>query len=288
MAEEFDQKKSEERHGAWERAHEIGSPTHRLRAALVLKAVRRIEQQRRDETTMALAGMSGRFLKATDFVYSDSGPGACLDAGCGAGEFALTLAGRRWKVTAFDPSEYAIDIARKAAARLGRDVEFVVAGVDEFQPEDSFNLVLGIDILEHIEDDGAAMARLASFLSPSGALLVTVPMDPTLWSGADEFSGHYRRYTRESLAELAAGAGLRVEHALAYGYPFTRMMWRAKRRIPGADARVVAAAGGGGAKRLGAHALSKMAIVLTSIDRLFVGGAEKGVGLVAVCRHSRH
>lgn len=283
MPEDFDQKTNEERHAAWERAHEIGSPTHRLRSALVLKTVADLEKQRRVDTTDALDAMSSRGLRSTEFVYS--GPGSCLDAGCGTGEFALAVAARGWRVVGFDPSEYAIGIARKAAEALGRDVEFVVAGAEEFPTGETFNLVLSIDVLEHIEDDAAAMLKLASLVSPSGALLVSVPMDPALWSSADEFSGHFRRYTRKSLASLAEGAGLRVEAMTSYGYPFTRLMWRMKRRMPAAESRVVEAGeSGGSAGRAAAHAVSRIAVAVTSLDRLF-GGDRDGVGLVAVCRN---
>lgn len=282
MPNDFDQSANQERHAVWERAHEIGSPTHRLRTALVLKTVASLEKRRRTETTDALDRMSSRGLRSTEFVYS--GPGLCLDAGCGTGEFSIELAARGWRVVGFDPSEYAIEIARKAAEHVGQEVDFVVAGAEDFARSEKFNLVLSVDVLEHIEDDGAAMAKLASFVGPSGALVVTVPMDPALWSAADEFSGHFRRYTRESFTELARGAGLLVEEMACYGYPFTRLMWRMKRRIPSADSRVVEASESGGSLgRLTARAVSRVAVGLTSVDRLFTG-ARSGVGLVAVCR----
>jgi 2-polyprenyl-3-methyl-5-hydroxy-6-metoxy-1,4-benzoquinol methylase len=285
MPEDFDQNTNRERHAAWERAHEIGSPTHRLRTALILKTVATLEKRRRAETTDALDAMSSRGLRSTEFVYS--GPGSCLDAGCGTGEFALAMAARGWQVIGFDPSEYAIGIARKAAEALGRAVEFVVSGAQEFPTGETFNLVLSIDVLEHIEGDAAAMFKLASLVSPSGALVVSVPMDPALWSSADEFSGHFRRYTRESLATLAEGAGLRIEKMTSYGYPFTRLMWRAKKRMPAAESRVVEAGESArSADRFAARAASKIAVAVTSLDRLF-GGDRDGVGLVAVCRKGK-
>lgn len=267
---DFDQSTNETRHAVWERAHQIGSPTHRLRTALVLRAVSRVE---RDDARLRLGTEP-----------DGSQRGACLDAGCGTGEFSTALALRGWRVTGFDPSGYAIEIARQRAQNVGAGIDLAVATLDDFVCDDRFDMALSVDVLEHIEDDAAAMATLASFVRPGGALVVTVPMDPELWSAADDFSGHFRRYTRESLECLATGAGLAVEQTSCYGYPFTRMMWRAKKRVPSADSHVVeAGASGGPLRRVAAKCVSRTAVALTSIDRLFPR-ARNGVGLLVVCR----
>lgn len=280
---DHEQDTNRERHAVWERAHRMGSPTHRLRTALVLRAVEDVGRRREAETRRTAERTVSRARDVSTVV--SAGPGTCLDAGCGTGEFSVALARRGWLVTGFDPSPYAIEIARARAAHVAPAVRFGLGGVDDFETGSTYDLVLAVDVLEHIENDAAAMSRLASFLGRGGALVVTVPMDPALWSAADEFSGHFRRYTSESLAELAARSGLGVETMRTYGYPMTRLMWKMKSRAPEAESWVVESGGGGSvSRRVAAWSVSAAALGVTSIDRLFTR-SRKGVGLLAVCRN---
>jgi SAM-dependent methyltransferase len=70
------------------------------------------------------------------------------------------------------------------------------------------DLVLGLDVLEHIEDDAAALREMARLLAPDGLLLLAVPALPSLWGQQDTISHHRRRYTRASLGAAFARAGL--------------------------------------------------------------------------------
>ncbi len=67
------------------------------------------------------------------------------------------------------------------------------------------------DVLEHIEDDHAALRTLHGLLPHGGRLYLTVPAYQWLWSSEDELSGHHRRYTRAGLARLLTRAGFVVE-----------------------------------------------------------------------------
>jgi len=70
-----------------------------------------------------------------------------------------------------------------------------------------FDAILYIDVLEHIEDDRGEMQRAAEHLKPGGALIVLAPAHPFLYTPFDKAIGHFRRYTRGSLAAVAP-AGL--------------------------------------------------------------------------------
>jgi len=87
----------------------------------------------------------------------------------------------------------------------------------EYPCNEEFDLILALDVLEHIEDDHGAAGRAAEMLAPGGRFLVTVPALPCLWSLHDVAHHHFRRYTRQSLGELLGGAGLRIER-LRYCY----------------------------------------------------------------------
>ena len=70
--------------------------------------------------------------------------------------------------------------------------------------------IVCLNVLEHIEDDGAALRGLGALLPPGGRLVLQVPNYPALYGSLDEAYGHFRRYTRRSLAACLAGAGYRV------------------------------------------------------------------------------
>jgi SAM-dependent methyltransferase len=127
-----------------------------------------------------------------------------LDAGCGSGRNMIDLA-RYGEVTGVELSETSVDLARARATGE------VVAGsvLDMPFPDDSFELAVSLDVIEHLEDDLAALRELRRTVTPGGALLLTVPAYQWLWSGHDEINHHHRRYTRRSLQCVAEQAGWR-------------------------------------------------------------------------------
>jgi SAM-dependent methyltransferase len=125
-----------------------------------------------------------------------------LDAGCGSGRNMVELA-RRGTVTGIELSDTSVRLARE------RHAGEVVAGsvLDMPFADDSFDLATCLDVIEHLEDDLAALRELRRVVAPTGALLVTVPAYQWLWSGHDEINHHFRRYTQDSLQRTAVQAG---------------------------------------------------------------------------------
>jgi SAM-dependent methyltransferase len=70
-----------------------------------------------------------------------------------------------------------------------------------------------LNVLEHISDDRGALRRMASVLVPGGVIALMVPAFPGLYGPIDSRLGHFRRYTRKSLYQCAASAGLTVRQA---------------------------------------------------------------------------
>jgi SAM-dependent methyltransferase len=125
-----------------------------------------------------------------------------LDAGCGSGRFMVELA-KLGAVTGVELSDTSVSLARE------RQLGEVVAGSVLEMPfsENSFDLAVSLDVIEHLDDDLAALRELRRAVAPGGALLVTVPAYQWLWSGHDEINHHHRRYTRRSLQRVAEQAG---------------------------------------------------------------------------------
>jgi SAM-dependent methyltransferase len=140
-----------------------------------------------------------------------------LEVGCGTGDVLQQLerACARGLVTGMDIHAEALEFARQRTSCR------VVVG-DANQPPfgADFALVGMFDVLEHLEDDAQVLKRTYDLLQPGGALLLTVPADPSLWSYFDEASGHVRRYDAVDLGGKLRDAGFEVE----YLTPFMRVM----------------------------------------------------------------
>ena len=133
----------------------------------------------------------------------DLPPGAqILDAGCGSGRNMVDLA----RVGTVTGIEIADASAQRARARGVGDV--VEASITDLPFEDGhFDLAVCLDVIEHIEDDVAALRELYRVVAPDGTLLVTVPAYQWLWSEHDVINHHQRRYKRRTLAAAASSAG---------------------------------------------------------------------------------
>ena len=75
----------------------------------------------------------------------------------------------------------------------------------------SIDCLVSLDVLEHVEDDVAALREATRVLRPGGVFLFAVPAFPTLWRHHDVMYGHYRRYTKREFVDKVEGAGLVVE-----------------------------------------------------------------------------
>lgn len=75
----------------------------------------------------------------------------------------------------------------------------------------SFQTVIGINVLEHIEDDEKALFHLGNVLKPSGRLLLLVPAKKWAYTDLDRQLGHFRRYEKKELGEKLAKASFRIE-----------------------------------------------------------------------------
>src|SRR6201996_2449708 len=136
---------------------------------------------------------------------------AILDAGCGSGR-AMQLLSAYGRVSGVELSESAAEVAR---ARGVGDV--VIGRLEELPwPQERFDLITCLDVIEHTPDDRATLAELRRVCRPGGHLLVTVPAYPRLWSVHDEANHHYRRYSRAALRGAALDAGWALERMSSF------------------------------------------------------------------------
>jgi SAM-dependent methyltransferase len=132
-------------------------------------------------------------------------PADILDVGCGNGLFFDELA-RFGSVRGIE-----VDRSLVPPDSRYRDRMFDRPLGDPQYAAMQFDLITALDVIEHIEDDGQAVADMLSMLRPGGKLVVTVPASMSLWDHHDVINMHYRRYTAESLRRLLTSRGRVLE-----------------------------------------------------------------------------
>lgn len=137
-----------------------------------------------------------------------------LDAGCGTGRTMEDLESYG-TVTGIDISWEALSFCRQRGfqnlqqADLSEPVSF---------KDESFNLIVSLDVLEHVKKDEVAMQEFFRILKKEGLLVLTVPAHPRLWSYWDEMIEHQRRYTQEELEGKVREAGFAIEKMSATNF----------------------------------------------------------------------
>ncbi|MBD3210107.1 methyltransferase domain-containing protein [Candidatus Micrarchaeota archaeon] len=138
-----------------------------------------------------------------------------LDMGCSGCPLLRTLKKDGFKnLQGIDSSQEAV----RACREQGFDnVSRMSAENTEF-PKNSFDLLISSDLLEHIEDDCAALREWNRILKPGGIMIVFVPAFRFLWSRHDEINRHFRRYSRKELMEKLGHSGFSVERASYWNF----------------------------------------------------------------------
>lgn len=125
-----------------------------------------------------------------------------LDAGCGTGRNLVEF-GRLGQAQGVDPSPEAVEFCRQRGLQ---DVRLGALERLPFHPG-AFDLLLATDVIEHVQDDVAALGELRRVAAPGACLLVTVPAYHWLWSQHDVDLHHFRRYTWRRLRARLAQTG---------------------------------------------------------------------------------
>jgi SAM-dependent methyltransferase len=127
-----------------------------------------------------------------------------LEIGCGTGH-NLPMLMQFGQVDAIEIDPAARDIASK---RLGKPVGAAplpeLTGVER----GAYDMVAVLDVVEHIQDDVAALKAMKDCLKPGGKILIAVPAHQWMWSAHDVVNHHHRRYSKKRLVAAIQAAGM--------------------------------------------------------------------------------
>lgn len=143
-----------------------------------------------------------------------------LEIGAGTGNMTLHLVPRALYWASDVNPQYL-----KTLEKLRRTRPYLQVGLtdgaaaESFPAGNSFDTVVCLNVVEHLEDDVAVLRNIRSVLEKDGRAVVLVPNGPWLHGTLDQVLGHRRRYTREQLTAVGQQAGLRLETLL----PFNRI-----------------------------------------------------------------
>jgi 2-polyprenyl-3-methyl-5-hydroxy-6-metoxy-1,4-benzoquinol methylase len=183
-----------------------------------------------------------RFFLRTNIMLDMLGRtgGTVLDVGCGDGFFLRRLARAGYHGVGIDVSSAGIELAKNVLAEFPQ-CEVHCAPIQEFRPDAAYPIATCGETLEHIEDDVAFLTQINRLLQPGGTLVLSVPIDISLWTQHDVEAGHFRRYSKTELFEKLQRAGFAVEDYTVWGFPLVRLshlqIRRAQTRRMGAGAR---------------------------------------------------
>ena len=181
-------------------------------------------------STMSRAKRFNRWMADTiaPFVKGD-----VLELGAGIGNLTLLLAKdeRRYVATDSD-GENLFELRARLAYRPDIEIaRFDFSSAEEAEPfRQSADTVVCLNVLEHVEEDRAALANIRACVRPHGMAIILVPQGPELFGSIDEVLEHKRRYTREELAEKMASAGFRVARIIDFNRA-TRPGWYLNNRV---------------------------------------------------------
>jgi len=137
-----------------------------------------------------------------------------VDVGCGTG-FVLAGISRGFpqlELTAVDRAPRALEIARSRVP----SARFECADVSSLPYDAVFDVACALDVLEHLDDDDAAIAELRRVVVPGGGVVLTAPQHPWLWGGMDEYAQHRRRYRRRELSRKVRKGGLELRRETSF------------------------------------------------------------------------
>jgi SAM-dependent methyltransferase len=151
-----------------------------------------------------------------------------LEVGCGAGDISQKLLKRGYTGVGIDFSASAIQQAATKLQPFITEGKYRLVEGDLFEKpdiKDDFDIVIGLLIMEHIQDALGFLKLLKSHARPGAHVVLSVPGRKDKWSLEDETTGHLRRYNSDELIEVVTRAGLVNPEVWSIAVPVSNILF---------------------------------------------------------------
>ena len=149
-----------------------------------------------------------------------------LEIGAGTGNISLNLIPRTvYWATDINPNYLAYLNTLRSTRPYLRVARTDAEDASTFPAGQALDTVICMNVVEHLQDDLAALQNIRNALEPGGRAVILVPCGPGLYGTLDEVLGHFRRYTPETLKEVAQRAGFRVDKILTFNRAGSPAWW---------------------------------------------------------------
>ncbi|MEE2705223.1 MAG: class I SAM-dependent methyltransferase [Pseudomonadota bacterium] len=155
-------------------------------------------------------------------MIKDLNIASVLDVGCGECSLLNTIFQNHC------PSSISgIDISNKAlkiCQNLFPNGSFYKLDITKDKLEENFDLIISADVIEHLDNDQAAIKNMSAMLNPSGRLIISTLLGEM--REVERQVGHLRNYSKKDLLKKINNAGLQIEHVTTWGWPFFSPFYR--------------------------------------------------------------
>jgi len=147
--------------------------------------------------------------------------GCFLELGAGTGQMTQFFLDKGYHGACYDLGEESRNAIRQNLISYSGKIDVV----DDIKvlPTESFDYIFAFEVLEHIEDDIAAIQTWTRHLKPAGNILLSVPAHQKKFGKSDEIVGHIRRYEKKELYRLLLQSGYKDINIINYGFPLTEL-----------------------------------------------------------------
>ncbi len=151
-----------------------------------------------------------------------------LEIGIGGGNLIADLKKISKKGSGVDISDEAIEAVKNLA---DKKIQINKKNFLEMDEHSKYDLIIGLELIEHLNDDGLALEKINQLLMKDGLLIISVPAHQKKWSIIDEWAGHYRRYEKKEIIKILQEKNFEIKKIYNYGFPLLNILWWGRKKI---------------------------------------------------------
>lgn len=156
-------------------------------------------------------------------------PGYFIEVGPGTGETTKLLLELGWSGESYDLDENTVIFLKSRFAKEISDGRYIPNHSDFISSaikKNKADLVISSMVMEHLDDNSQNkfLNKSADCLSKDGIIINIVPASPRHWGIEDDIAGHFRRYTRQNIVDLAHHIGLKLNHIAGLTFPISNFL----------------------------------------------------------------